>query len=125
MTVYPASTRRADIGAPILPRPTKPTFAEGLLISVVLFQDGIGNPEGLERCRHPGIYRCLKQRLLDLRGRSSVGERAADVDAEFVRPVEGRQHSQVEQTAGLPVKSLARPHDPPAVLGDELLHRSR
>src|SRR5262245_50225079 len=44
--------------------------------------------------------------------------------SELLRRAECGQHAEIEEAAGPPVESLACPDCPPAVLGDELLHRA-
>src|SRR5271155_4656479 len=120
MTLWPAATSRADIGAPIRPKPTNPMTGAELLTCLAFLEDAVGYAERLKGSGHPHVNRGLKKRLLYFGRGGAVDECATHVGTEFLRPVERRQHRQIEQAPGLPVEPIAAPDNAPAVLGHKL-----
>ena len=72
---------------------------------------------------HAGIDRDLHEDFADLVLGDAVGQRALDVRAQFVRPVEDRDHGEVEHAAGLARQFLAAPDRAPAIFGEQFLER--
>src|SRR5438105_10591744 len=72
---------------------------------------------------HAGIDRNLHEDFADFVAADPVGQRALDVHAQLVRPVEDRDHGEVEHAAGLARQFVAAPHRAPAIFGDQFLER--
>src|ERR1700735_2954286 len=70
---------------------------------VEVVEDALCDPEGLEGGRYAAVDRRLQEGLADLLTGTAVVDRAADVRAELVRPVQRGQHAEVDQTAGAAV----------------------
>src|SRR5579864_1092845 len=79
--------------------------------------------ETVDRGRHAAIDRDLHQDLADLVARDAVGQGALEMRAQFVRPVQDRDHRDVEHAAGLARQFLAAPHGAPAIFVQHLLER--
>src|SRR5690349_6713142 len=79
--------------------------------------------EGIDARRDAALDRDLQEHLEDLGPRQAVAQRSLDVDLELVRAIEGAQHGEVEEAAGLLRELLAAPDRAPAIFGDQLLHR--
>src|SRR5579884_1500084 len=109
--------------SPSAPWPSASEDRSARLFGVLVLQDLAGDAEAFERRRHAAIDRRLQQDLLDLFARDAVVERAADVQAHLVRPIEGGQHRQVYEAARLLVEPGPVPDLAPAPFGDELLER--
>src|SRR6266853_648434 len=80
-------------------------------------------PERLDPGGHAAVHRHLKEDLADFLAGAAVGERALDVGLELVRPVQGREHSEIDEAAELARQLRPRPQPSPAGLRDQLLHR--
>src|SRR5262245_31761968 len=80
--------------------------------------------ERIDRGRHPGIAPDLQEDFGDLRLGDAVGERAAQMRAQFMRPIEDADHREVEHAAGLRRQAFAAPDPAPAIFGDEVLQRA-
>src|SRR6185312_5061216 len=70
---------------------------------------------------HAGIDRDLHQDLADFLAGDAVVERAAQMRAQFVRPVQDRDHGDVEHAAGLARQFVTAPHRAPAILVEQVL----
>src|ERR1051325_7149223 len=65
----------------------------------------------------------MDEDLADLLLGEPVGQRAADVQLQFMRPIEDRDHREIEHRALFLAQALAAPAGAPAILADELLER--
>src|SRR3954451_2721481 len=81
------------------------------------------NPKTVDRGRHAGIDRDLHQDFADFVAAHAVGQGALEVSAQFMRPVQDRDHGDVEHAAGLLRQLLAAPHRTPAVFVEQVLER--
>ena len=68
-----------------------------------------------------GIDRHLHEDFANLVPGDAVGQGALDVRPQFVRPVEDRDHGEVEHAAGLARQFLAAPDRAPAIFGHQFL----
>src|SRR5262249_32273359 len=114
---YPAAAIRRAMGAPMLPRPMKPTRS---LLSMLVDDLG-GRAEAVHRRSHATVDGRLQKHLSDLLLREPVVERAAHVGFHFVRAAESGEHGEVDHAAFLAGEPLARPGAAPAVFVQELL----
>src|SRR5579863_4577191 len=71
------------------------------------------------------VNRDLQESLHDLLALEPVAHGALHVELELLRPIESADHREVDEAAIAPAETLATPHRPPAVLGDQLLQRAR
>ena len=78
----------------------------------------------LQRGRGAAVSGRLEDDFLDLADRAAVPDGAADVRRELVHPVQGGQHSQVNQAARAPVEAGPGPDVIPAHRRDKLLQRA-
>src|SRR6266550_6501735 len=77
-------------------------------------------PERIDAGRDAGIDRDLHEDFADLVLGQPVGQRAADVQLQLVRPVEDRDHRQIEHRALLAREARTAPARAPAIFRDEL-----
>src|ERR1041384_576876 len=80
-------------------------------------------PERVDTRGDARVDRHVDEYLADLLLGQPIGERAADVQLQLVRPVEDRDHREIEHRALLLAQALAAPAGAPAVLADKLLER--
>ena len=78
----------------------------------LLEEHRVGDAKGLHRGGHAAVDRRLQQHLLDLLARAAVPDRAADVDAQLVRAVQGGEDAEVDEAA-LRGSSPGRPQTAP------------
>src|SRR5579872_2316887 len=72
-------------------------------------------PKAIDRRGHPAVNGYLQKHFFDVVLREPVVERALDVGLHFVRPVERRDHRQIDETARLAIESRAAPDLAPAI----------
>src|SRR5689334_7318081 len=80
-----------------------------------------GEPETVYGSGDTAINADLKQYFAYLLTTQAVTQGAAHMQLEFVRPVEGRDHRQVDHAAFLERQTLTAPDMTPAILGDHFL----
>ena len=110
------------MGKPMLPRPMNPMSTPATRL-IEFGEHLAGDAEAVDRGGDAGVDADLQEDLADLLARHAVVERAPDVGAQFLRPVEHGDHRQVQHAAGLERQPVATPHRTPAVLGDQILKR--
>src|SRR5258708_10410647 len=72
---------------------------------------------------HAGIDRHLHEDFADLILGGAVDQGSLDVHPQLMRPVENRDHGQIEHAAGLARQFLPAPHRAPAIFGNQFLKR--
>ena len=98
------------------------TTSRGSNLALIDFaEDLAGDAEGVERRRHAGIDRHLKEDLADFLAAQAVVERAHHMEFQFVRTIERGDHGEIDQRALFPVEPGPAPDIAPAIFGDELL----
>src|SRR6266436_9207455 len=116
-----ASIRRRAMGKPIFPGPMNPMSMVCASASVDFGEHFARDAEAVDARGHAGIDRHLHEDFANLVLGHAVDQRALDVHPQFMRPVEDRDHRQIEHAAGLARQLLAAPHRAPAVFGDQFL----
>src|SRR5262245_22082921 len=115
---YPASIRRRASLPPILPTPIKPTRSSDI---AQLLENFFGQPEAVHSRRDAAIDGNLQEHFFDLIFRNAVCKRAPNVSLDFVRPIQCREHGQIQKAARLLVQTGPAPDFTPAVLRNEFL----
>src|SRR5262249_3311820 len=99
-TANPASTRRRGIARPIRPSPPRGSGAApragGPSVKPHLLQHLACDAEAVEGGRHAAIDGDLQEDLAQLVLGHAVVDRAAHMQAQLMRPVEGGDHSEIE-----------------------------
>src|SRR5437868_10441416 len=117
MSLCPASTRRRAIGKPIFPSPMNPMSMEVSLVFLFLVEFGEGfarQAEAVHGAWYAGVDRHLHQDLANLVLADTVGQRALDMQLQLVRPVQHRDHGDVEHAARFAWQFVAAPDRAPA-----------
>src|SRR3979490_3156185 len=74
-------------------------------------------PERIDSRWNAAIDADLKQDFLDLVLGDAVLQRALDMQFQFMRPVEGTEHCQIDDAAGAPIDAWPGPQRAPAKFG--------
>src|SRR3954464_11230110 len=78
-------------------------------------------PERVDAGRNARVDRHVDEDLTDLLLGEPIGQRPADMQFEFMRAVEDRNHCEIEHAALFLRDPFTAPAGTPAVLADELL----
>src|SRR6201982_2316284 len=84
-----------------------------------------GGAEGIDGRRHAGINAGLEKDLRDFLARDSIIQGAADVQFDFMRAIQRREHGQINEASALAGKAGPGPNRAPAPFGDEFIKYTR
>src|ERR1051326_22170 len=93
------------------------------LLAFDLLEELARDAERIDGRRRAGVAADLQEDLADLGLGDAVAQRAAQMRAQLMRPVEDRDHRQVEHAARLERQTLATPDSTPAVFVEDVLER--
>src|SRR4051794_735292 len=122
--------RRAAMGWPILPRPTKAISAGGAIspgvdsLTIDLLERLAGDAETVDASRNAGINGDLEENLLNFVPGQAVLECRLHMQLQFVRTVQRAYHSEVDDAATAPVETGTGPKSTPAIGGGPFGHRA-
>src|SRR5690348_16145346 len=93
-----------------------------------LLVDGIehflGRAEGIHGRRHAGIDASLKKNFRDFLARDAVIQGSTDMQFDFMRTVQRREHAQIHEASGLAGKAGPGPNGSPAPFSDKFIKHS-